>query len=360
MYENMTFDKIEKRMLARVRSTFDKREGSIIYDATAPAALELAEAYIMARVILRQTFATTADREFLTLRAAEFNIYPEAATPAEVLGQFDIPVPLYTRFNSGNYNFIVTELVDDDAHTYKMKCEQLGRGGNTTIGDITPIIPVNGLTSAKIVKVITPGEDEEDTETFRERYFEALKSKAYGGNGADYKEKTLAIPGVGGVKVFRCWNGGGTVKLVIINTEYEVPDEGLVKEVQEVMDPTPQGKGYGLAPIGHTVTVKAVTAMPIPVSASVILGKGVSIEDVKPVAEKAIKEYFAKERAAWGKKSDTEGTTVRPAYILMSLLNIPGVVDVTSVKVRGLEENTGVGAEAVPVLGTLELTKVGA
>ena len=79
MYENMTFDKIEKRMLARVRSTFDKREGSIIYDATAPAALELAEAYIMARVILRQTFATTADREFLTLRAAEFNIYPEAA-----------------------------------------------------------------------------------------------------------------------------------------------------------------------------------------------------------------------------------------------------------------------------------------
>ena len=94
MYENMTFDKLEKRMLARVRSTFDKREGSIIYDATAPAALELAEAYIMARVILRQTFATTADREFLTLRAAEFNIYPEAATPAEVLGQFDIPVPL--------------------------------------------------------------------------------------------------------------------------------------------------------------------------------------------------------------------------------------------------------------------------
>jgi len=103
-----------------------------------------------------------------------------------------------------------------------------------------------------------------------------------------------------------------------------------------------------------------VTATPIPVTASVILGKGISIEDVKPVAEKAIKEYFAKERAAWGKKSDTEGTTVRPAYILMSLLNIPGVVDVTSVKVRGLEENTSVGAEAVPVLGTLELTKVGA
>lgn len=359
MYENMTFDKIEKRMLARVRSTFDKREGSIIYDATAPAALELAEAYIMARVILRQTFATTADREFLTLRAAEFNIYPEAATPAEVLGQFDIPVPLYTRFNSGNYNFIVTEVIDDIAHTYKMRCEQLGRGGNTTVGDITPIIPINGLTSAKITKIITPGEDEEDTETFRERYFEALKSKAYGGNGADYKEKTLAIAGVGGVKVFRCWNGGGTVKLTVINTEFDAPDEELIKEIQETIDPSPQGKGYGLAPIGHTVTVKGVKATPIPVTASVILDKGVSLEDVKPVAEKAINEYFLKERKGWGKQSDTEGITIRPAYIMMALLNIPGVVDVTAVRIRGIEENTGMDAEEVPTLGTLTLEKAG-
>ena len=65
MYENMTSERLESRMLGRIPETLDKREGSIIFDATAPAAIELAEAYIMARVILRQTFATTADRPYL-------------------------------------------------------------------------------------------------------------------------------------------------------------------------------------------------------------------------------------------------------------------------------------------------------
>ena len=68
MYENMTSERLESRMLGRIPETLDKREGSIIFDATAPAAIELAEAYIMARVILRQTFATTADRAYLILR----------------------------------------------------------------------------------------------------------------------------------------------------------------------------------------------------------------------------------------------------------------------------------------------------
>ena len=44
----------------------------------------MAEAYIMAQVILKQTFATTADRKYLILRASEFNDTPEPATAAEV------------------------------------------------------------------------------------------------------------------------------------------------------------------------------------------------------------------------------------------------------------------------------------
>ena len=42
MYENMTFENIMDRCLARVTSSVDKREGSIVYDAIAPAAAELA------------------------------------------------------------------------------------------------------------------------------------------------------------------------------------------------------------------------------------------------------------------------------------------------------------------------------
>lgn len=62
MYEKMTYDFLLKRALARVKSKYDKREGSIIFDSVAPITFELAEAYIMAEVILKETFATTADR----------------------------------------------------------------------------------------------------------------------------------------------------------------------------------------------------------------------------------------------------------------------------------------------------------
>ena len=41
MYENVTYEDILQRMLDRVPDSMDKREGSIIYDALAPAAVEL-------------------------------------------------------------------------------------------------------------------------------------------------------------------------------------------------------------------------------------------------------------------------------------------------------------------------------
>ena len=356
MYEHMTADKIEQRMLGRVNHAFDRREGSIIYDATAPASIELAELYIMADVILKETFAKTASREFLKLRASEFNIYPEEATFAEVEGKFNAPVPLGSRFNFEEYNFIVDEVIDNANHLYKLRCESRGRGANGCIGYITPVVPVNGLTSAEIVKIITPGEDEEDTEVFRKRYFEALKSKAYGGNGADYKEKVLAIPGVGGVKVYRCWNGGGTVKLVITNSEHGVADSELIKMVQNKIDPIPQGKGYGIAPIGHTVTVVSAESAPLTINVRVTLSGGRTSQDLQPIATKAIESYLLGIRKGWGENDDRGRDTVRTAYIVAEILKLPNVIDVDSVTINGKSDKVLLEAHQIPTVGRLTLT----
>ena len=45
MYENQTFNTIMQRMLNNVSDDIDKREGSIIYTALAPLALELETYY---------------------------------------------------------------------------------------------------------------------------------------------------------------------------------------------------------------------------------------------------------------------------------------------------------------------------
>ena len=64
-YEDITYDVILQRMLDRVPDNMDKREGSIIYDALAPAAVELQLMYIELDTILTETFADTAQRDYL-------------------------------------------------------------------------------------------------------------------------------------------------------------------------------------------------------------------------------------------------------------------------------------------------------
>ena len=44
MFENKDFESIMEEMLSQVSDKLDKREGSVIYDAIAPMAMELAQA----------------------------------------------------------------------------------------------------------------------------------------------------------------------------------------------------------------------------------------------------------------------------------------------------------------------------
>jgi uncharacterized phage protein gp47/JayE len=73
-YEDITYEVILQRMLDRVPNNMDKREGSIIYDALAPAAVELQLMYIELDTILQETFADTAQRDYLVRRAIERGI----------------------------------------------------------------------------------------------------------------------------------------------------------------------------------------------------------------------------------------------------------------------------------------------
>ena len=68
MFENKTFDSILTDMLSRVSNSFDKREGSPIYLALAPTAVELQQTYIDLDALLAETFADTASREIFNSR----------------------------------------------------------------------------------------------------------------------------------------------------------------------------------------------------------------------------------------------------------------------------------------------------
>ena len=115
MYENVTYEDILQRMLDRIPNTMDKREGSIIYDALAPAALELQLMYIELDVIMNESFADTASREYLIRRANERGITPEPATNAILKGVFTPATVdvLGKRFSCGKLNYIAIEKITD-------------------------------------------------------------------------------------------------------------------------------------------------------------------------------------------------------------------------------------------------------
>lgn len=347
MYEEITYELILRRMLDRVPNTVDKREGSMIYDALAPAAVELVQMYIEIDSILNESFADTASRDYLIRRAAERGITPAAATNAVLKGDFNIDVPIGTRFSLGALNYVVVDKISDGV--FRMRCETVGRIGNSQTGTLVPIDYVPGLTKAELTELLIPGEDEEDTEHLRQRYYNSLDSQAFGGNIQDYKEKINGLSGVGGVKIYPIWNGGGTVKAVIINSEYEMPSGDLVSTVQTNIDPEQNhGEGLGYAPIGHVVTVEGVTETTVNIATNITYQAGWTWEDVKPYAEPEIDKYFSELAQSW---ADSDALIVRISQIETRLLNVAGVVDISGTTIDGAEQNLVLGVDSIPKRG---------
>jgi len=350
MYEDITYELILQRMIDRVLAqnpNIDTREGSIIYNALAPAAVELQNMYIELDWILNQSFADTAQRKYLIKRCAERGIYPEKATKAILEGHFNIDIPIGSRFSLDNLNYRAIAKISDGV--FQMECETSGSEGNQQFGTLIPIDYIEGLTSAELTELLIPGEDEEDTESLRERYFNSLESQSFGGNIADYKEKTKQLPGVGGVKVYPVWNGGGTVKLVIIDSTYNVPSSTLIDAVQTAIDPIPnQGKGVGIAPIGHVVTVEGVSATTININTNITYQEGWTWADIEPYVHKAIDDYFFELASSWENENNL---IVRISQIETRLLNIAGVVDIENTTINGQAQNFVLGADNIPVRG---------
>lgn len=350
-YEDKTYESILEEMLERVPTTVNKREGSIIYDALAPAAKELAIAYIELDVILRETFADTASREYLVKRAAERGITPYEATHAILQGEFtpnNLEIPIGARFSCNELNYVVIEKVSDGK--YQVQCESLGVIGNANFGDLIPIDYIQGLETATLSEILIPGEDEEDIEALRSRYFESFDTKAYGGNIKDYIQKTNAIAGVGSTKVTPVWNGGGTVLLTILNSEYNKASNTLIDSVQNEIDPTKDGTGIGIAPIGHIVTVNTVEEVTVNISANITFDEGYSFQSLKTQIEEAIRYYLLEIRQGW---SEQINSIVRLSQIEAMILQIEGVLDIENTKINSEPSNLTLTEYQIPVLGVV-------
>lgn len=360
MYEYQTEEIIETRMLDNVPNTIDKREGSLIYDATKPTAIEIMLLYAMCDYFLKNAFGDTAERPYLLERAKERGIIPKAATYAKVKVSFtplSLEVPIGSRFSYDDVNYAVTDKISDGI--YYALCETIGTAGNKPAGNIIAIVNVPGLQTAVLTDITIPGEDEEETEHFRTRYLASFNSQAYGGNFADYRAKVDAIAGVGGIKVYRPKEKGGNVRLVFMTSEYKVPTDEFINQVQTIIDPIPnQGDGLGIAPIGHIVTVQGVTDSAVRVDLEIQFRGNYVFEDFRKDIESIIDTYFSSLNKGWEATQKVEagevynnGLLISRAQLESRMLDIDGVLDVLHTKLNGMEENLTLDPDALAVRG---------
>lgn len=364
MYEEMTFHNILKRAMSRVSDDFDKRQGAIIYDALAPICAELAQTYIELDKVLKEGFADTASRYYLIKRARERGLKPFDATYSIILAELsgDINLKGGERFSTDEgVNFVYIGEKEDIY--YKLKCEEKGSIGNISYGELLPIDNIPNLKSSKIHKIHVSGFDEEDTEVFRKRYFASFRTQAFGGNRADYIQKLTSLNedeevisngGIGGIKVYRVPNGGGTVDVVITNNSYNEPTSELIKIVQKKIDPPENsGEGIGIAPIGHFVTIKPVTSIVINVDADIDLKAGYNLEDIKPKIEKVIENYINELCKIW---SEEDKIIVRISHIDSRIIGILGIQDIRNTKINNNAENFVLDKNTIPLRGEINVT----
>ena len=355
--EENTFDKIMNRALERVSDDVDKREGSVIYDALSPMAAELAQAYIVIDGIIDLVFPDTSVGEYLDRLVEQIGLERGKATKAIRKGVFydeeqnKMNVDIGTVFGIDELYYTVIEQLSTGE--YKLECNTPGKIGNNPLGVLLPIeYNIKNLGMAQITDILIPGEDEESDEALKARYYEQINEKAFGGNIADYKKKTKELEGVGAVKVIACWNGGGTVKLIILDSDYNKASSVLIDKVQQEICPNKEPSGLGLAPIGHKVTVTTPEEFLINISSQIQYTEGESEITVKPKIIEALKRYFVELREKW---ETTETVIVRTSQVENIILNTEGVLDISQTLINENTSNIEIEGEKIPVIGEVSI-----
>lgn len=354
--EYFDFDTIIQRMLDRVPSQIDKREGSIIYNALAPAAAELAQMYILLKNNVDLVFVDTAPDEYLDRLANQVGLTRNEATYAIKQGTFYdendnlMNINIGERFTIEELTYKAIEKIEDGI--YKMECETAGTVGNNCVGSLIPVNYIDGLARAELTDILIPGEDTESDDSLRSRYYDTTSEQGFGGNIIDYQNKTKEISGVGAVKVTPIWNGPGTVKLTILDSNFNKATNVLIEKVQNEACPGLSDEGLGFAPIGHVVTVDTVTEVDIKIATHVTISETASLSNVKDGIEEAINNYFLQLKQNW---DSSETLIIRRSQIDTLILDVDGVIDVSNTAINERSSNFELQAFEIPVLKEVRL-----
>lgn len=341
-----TYKEILTDAQGNVSDSILKGEGSLVYNVLSAAAFEEEALYTQAAYIINQLDPETADYDYLVILAKQRGVYPSDATNAIVKVVADTELPIGARFSLSLYNYVIQEVIDKDTFTYSAKCEQGGTGPNGLLGDLTAITFIQDLKKASITEVLVAGKDADDRDSLYKKYKASFNNNSFAGNEDAYINWMTSQEGIGGCKVHPIWNGVGTVKVVVIGSDYKPVSDYLIDELKETAT-------NEIIPIGVDCTIVSATSLDINVVIGITYSTGYSWSTCESEINKALENLLSDTRKEWSDTGSDGHLTVYLSRVQAALLDVEGILDITSTTINGSSSSLALETDVIPILGTV-------
>lgn len=350
--DNMeTIDDIRYRILDRIDDKYNKHPGTFVWDMISPTSFELAFIYEQVLNVENLLDVDKLEGSLLDIRVKDIaNISRKPATFATgyvtITGNNKTNIPKGTLVAAGDevFEIIQDATIFDGEAIVQIQAMQPGSRGNVMAGSIDTFpVTIPGLVTVTNKEDLSNGYDTESDESLRERYYTQLRLPATSGNKYHYILWSKEVVGVGDVFVEPLWNGNGTVRVVIVDSNMNQPSEELIANVSNKIEAE--------RPIGATVTVVGAKEKDIIIDVAVRMYDGYTIETIRSNFQTALEEY----RKSVG--FDTEYISIgKIGSILMQ--KVEGVRDYEELKINGDYKNIPLSPDEIPIFKISDIREV--
>lgn len=327
-------------------------EGGLLNIILAPGAYVFWEALQALRAQVPISFVDETSGAYIDKAAAAYGITRKPGTPASVdvtfTGTANAVVPAGTMcVTADGLGFLTDEeltLGEGGSGTVSATSDDVGAVYNVPAQAIvTTQESVAGVSGVTNDAAATGGTDPETDAALFARLDAYRKKPPTSGNDRHYYQWALEVNGIGAASVIRCWDGPGTVKVIVADMELRPVEEDKVDEVAAYIETQ--------RPVTAEVTVESAEGVGVQVAVTVETDGTVS----KPATEQALTDRLAE---YLGTLAFQTGAEVVYNRVLAIVMGLDGVTDCSGLTVNGGTANVPLDADEVPLLGTVTVNGI--
>ena len=322
-------------------------EGGLLNIILAPGAYVFWEALQALRAQVPISFVDETSGAYIDKAAAAYGITRKPGTPARVdvtfTGTAAAVIPAGTMcVTADGLGFATDEVLTLDeggSGTVSATADEIGAVYNVPAQAIVSTQEsVSGVSAVTNAAAAAGGTDQENDAALFARLDAYRKTPPTSGNDRHYHQWALEVNGIGAASVIRCWDGPGTVKVIVADMELRPVEEDKVDEVAAYIETQ--------RPVTAEVTVESAAGVGVQVAVTVETDGTVSKSDTEQTLTDRLADYL-------GTLAFQTGAEVVYNRVLAIVMGLDGVTDCSGLTLNSGMANVSLDADEVPLLGTV-------